>query len=73
MALASKLKRALVSVQRELRQLHIGRRRKISWTPRQVKLLRRSYKETAIWEIANQLDKTPSEIKRKAAELRLKK
>jgi hypothetical protein len=71
--LASKLKRSLVSVQRELRQLHIGRRRKTSWTPRQVKLLRKSYKETAIWEIANQLDKTPSETKRKAAELHLKK
>jgi len=71
--LASKLKRSLVSVQRELRRLHIGKRKKSSWTPKQLKLLRRIYKEAAIWEIANQLDRTPSEVKHKAAELHLKK
>jgi hypothetical protein len=71
--LAVKLKRSLISVQRQLRRLHIGRRRQSSWTPKQLKLLRKIYKATATWEIANQLDKTPSEIKRKAAELRLKK
>lgn len=71
--LAVKLKRSLISVQRQLRRLHIHRRKKSSWTPRQLKLLRRIYKATATWEIANQLDKTPSEIKRKAAELHLKK
>jgi FixJ family two-component response regulator len=71
--LAVKLKRSLVSVQRQLRRLHIHRRRKSSWTPRQLKLLRRIYRDTATWEIANQFNKTPSEVKRKAAELRLKK
>ncbi|MCJ7730027.1 MAG: hypothetical protein MUO27_09155 [Sedimentisphaerales bacterium] len=71
--LAVKLKRSLISVQRQLRRLHIGRRRQSSWTPKQLKLLRSIFKATATWEIANQLDKTPSEIKRKAAELHLKK
>jgi hypothetical protein len=71
--LASKLNRSLISVQRQLRRLHIGRRKKSSWTPEQLKLLRKIYKETATWEIANQLDKTPSEIKHKAAELHLTK
>ena len=70
---ASKLNRSLISVQRELRQLGIGRRAKSSWTPAQLKLLRSAYKDTATWEIANRLDKTPSEVKHKAAVLKLKK
>ena len=71
--LASKLKRSLISVQRQLREMGIGRRKVSNWTPRQFKLLRRIYKDTAIWEIANRLNKTPSEVKHKAAKLGLKK
>jgi hypothetical protein len=71
--LAAKMKRSLISVQKQLRDLGIGRRKEPAWTPAQLKLLRSSYKDTATWEIANKLDKTPSEIKHKAADLGLKK
>jgi len=71
--LAAKMKRSLVSVQRQLRKMGIGRRKNSGWTPAQLKLLRKIYKDTAIWQIANRLDKTPSEIKRKAADLHLRK
>jgi hypothetical protein len=71
--LASKLKRSLISVQRELRELGIGRRKEKSWTPEEVRILRSDYKTMAVWEVANRLNKTPSEIKRKAASIGLKK
>jgi len=71
--LASKLKRSLISVQRQLREMGVGRRKVSNWTPRQLELLRRIYKGTAVWEIANRLNKTPSEVKHKAADLGLKK
>jgi hypothetical protein len=71
--LAAKVKRSLVSVQRQLRKMGIGRRKSSGWTHAQLKLLRRMYRDAAIWQIANRLDKTPSEIKRKAADLHLKK
>ena len=71
--LAGRLKRSLVSVQRQLREMGIGRREKTGWTPKQLKVLRKLYLDTATWEIANQLGKSPSEIKRRAALLRLKK
>lgn len=71
--LASKLKRSLISVQRQLRILGIGRRKPKNWTTSQLQQLRTNYKTTAIWELANNLDKTPSEIKRKAALMALKK
>ena len=71
--MAYKLNRSLISVQRELRRLGIGRRKKSEWSPAQLRLLRSAYKETATWEIANRLGKTPSEVKRKAAALKLKK
>jgi hypothetical protein len=60
-------------VQRQLREMGIGRRKESNWTPRHLKLLRSIYKDTATWEIANKLDKTPSEVKHKAADLGLKK
>jgi hypothetical protein len=71
--LAGKLKRSLVSVQKQLREMHIGRRKESGWTVAQLGFLRRNYKETATWEIANRLNKTPSVVKHKAAELKLKK
>jgi hypothetical protein len=71
--LAGKLKRSLVSVQKQLREMHIGRRKESGWTAAQLRFLRRNYKETATWEIANRLNKTPSVVKHKAAELKLKK
>jgi hypothetical protein len=71
--LAGKLKRSLISVQRELRELGIGRRKEKSWTPDEIRVLRQHYKTMAVWEVANQLSKTPSEIKRKAASIGLKK
>jgi len=71
--LAAKMKRSLISVQKELRQLGISKRRVSSWTPNELRQLCSVYKDTATWEIANMLDKTPSEIKRKAADLGLKK
>jgi hypothetical protein len=71
--LAAELKRSLVSVQKQLRELGIGRRKTTDWTPKQLRLLRRIYKDTATWEIANWLDKSPSDVKHRAAELRLKK
>ena len=71
--LAAKLKRSLVSVQRQLRQMGVGKRRGSEWTPAQIKILRKNYKVTASWELANRLGKTPSDLKRKAAQLRLKK
>ena len=73
MVLAGKLKRSLVSVQKQLREMHIGRRKESGWTAGQLGFLRRNYKETATWEIANRLNKTPSDVKHKAAELKLKK
>ena len=71
--LAGKMKRSLISVQRELRELGIGRRKEKNWTPGQINLLRSHYRTSAVWEIANRLDKTPSEVKRKAASIGLKK
>jgi hypothetical protein len=71
--LAGRLKRSLVSVQKQLRGMHIGRRKGSGWTAAQLRYLRRNYKETATWEIANRLNKTPSVVKHKAAELKLKK
>jgi hypothetical protein len=71
--LAGKLKRSLVSVQKQLREMRIGRRKESGWTTAQLGYLRRNYKETATWEIANRLNKTPSVVKHKAAELKLKK
>jgi len=72
-ALASKLKRSLVSVQKQLREIGIGRREASDWTAAQLQYLRKNYRETATWEIANKLNKTPSIVKHKAAELKLKK
>ena len=71
--LASELKRSLISVQRQLRELGIGRRRKNTWSTEQLKLLRSRFKISAVWELANILDKTPSEVKRRAALMGLKK
>jgi hypothetical protein len=71
--LAGKLKRSLISVQRQLRELGICRRKDNNWTPDQAKLLRAQYATAAVWEIANATDKTPSEVKRKAKSLGLKK
>jgi hypothetical protein len=67
------LNRSLVSVQRELREMGIGRRQKSDWTPGQLKILRKFFGDSATWEIANRLGKSPSEVKRKSASLRLKK
>ena len=71
--LAASLKRSLISVQKQLRKLGIGRRKTSEWTAAQIKWLRANYRETATWEIANRMNKSPSEIKRKARELGLKK
>ena len=71
--LAGKMKRSLVSVQKQLREMGIGRRETSNWTAAQLKFLRKNYHETPTWEIANKLSKTPSVIKHKAAELKLKK
>jgi predicted transcriptional regulator len=71
--LAGKLNRSLVSVQKQLREMGIARRDKTEWTAAQIKYLRKNYRETATWEIANKLSKTPSVVKHKAAELKLKK
>jgi hypothetical protein len=71
--LASKLKRSLVSIQKQLREMGIGRRKASDWTAAQLKYLRKNYRETATWEIANKLNTTPSVVKHKAAELKLKK
>lgn len=71
--LASELKRSLASVQKQLREMGLGRRDTSGWTAAQLRYLRKNYRETATWEIANKLDKTPSVVKRKAAELKLKK
>lgn len=72
-ALAGKLKRSLISVQKHLREMGIGRRDVSDWTAAQLRYLRKNYHETATWEIANKLDRTPSVVKHKAAELKLKK
>lgn len=71
--LAGKLKRSLISVQKQLREMGIGRRDVSDWTPAQLRYLRKNYRETATWELANKLNVTPSVIKHKAAELKLKK
>ncbi len=71
--LAGKLNRSLVSVQKQLRSMGIGRRENSSWSATQLKYLRKNFRHTPTWEIANKLDKTPSVVKHKAAELRLKK
>jgi hypothetical protein len=71
--LASKLKRSLVSVQKQLREIGVGRRDVSDWTSAQLRYLRKNYRETATWEIANKLNVTPSVVKHKAAELKLKK
>jgi hypothetical protein len=72
-ALAGKLKRSLVSIQKQLRELGVGRREASDWTAAQLQYLRKNFRETATWEIANKLSKTPSVVKHKAAELKLKK
>jgi hypothetical protein len=72
-ALAGKLKRSLASIQKQLREMGIGRRKKSNWTAAQVQYLRKNYKETATWDIANKLNITPSVVKHKATELKLKK
>ena len=71
--LADKLKRSLVSVQKQLRKMGLGRREASGWTAAQISYLRKNYRDTATWEIANKLNKTPSVVKHKAAELKLKK
>ncbi len=71
--LAAELNRSLVSVQKQLRQMGIGRRKSSDWTATQLRFLRKNFRETATWEIANRLDKTPSVVKHMAAELKLKK
>jgi hypothetical protein len=71
--LAGKLKRSLISVQKQLREMGIGRRDVSDWTAAQLRYLRKNYRETATWEIANKLNMTPSVVKHKAAELKLKK
>jgi hypothetical protein len=71
--LAGKLNRSLISVQKQLREIGIGRRDVSSWTPAQLQYLRKNYRETATWELANKLNVTPSVIKHKAAELKLEK
>ena len=71
--LAGRMKRSLVSVQKQLREMGIGRRKDTNWTPQQSRVLRRMFGTEAMWEIANRLGKTPSQVKRKAATLRLRK
>jgi hypothetical protein len=73
MVLAGKLNRSLVSVQKQLREMGVGRRKESGWSAAQLRYLRKNYRETATWEIANKLDKTPSVVKHEAAKLRLKK
>jgi tRNA nucleotidyltransferase (CCA-adding enzyme) len=71
--LAGRLKRSLASVQKQLREMGLKRRKSQVWTTEQVRTLRRMYKTAVLWEIANRLDKTTSEIRRKAKQLKLKK
>jgi hypothetical protein len=71
--LADKLNRSLVSTQKQLRKMGVGRREPSGWTTAQLSYLRKNYRETATWEIANKLNKTPSVVKHKATELKLKK
>jgi hypothetical protein len=71
--LAGKLKRSLVSIQAQLRKMGISKREKSDWTAAQINYLRKNFRETPTWEIANKLDKTPSIVKHKASELKLKK
>jgi hypothetical protein len=71
--LAGRLKRSFVKVQSHLREMGLGRRAQVGWSAAQLRYLRKNYRETATWEIANKLDKTPSVVKHKAAELKLKK
>jgi tRNA nucleotidyltransferase (CCA-adding enzyme) len=71
--LAGRLKRSLASVQKQLREMGLKRRKDHVWTTGQIRTLRRMYKTAVLWEIANRLDKTTSEIRRKAKQLKLKK
>jgi|WetSurMetagenome_2_1015567.scaffolds.fasta_scaffold851997_2 hypothetical protein len=71
--LASRLNRSLVSIQKQLREMGVGRRDRTEWTAAQVSYLRKNFRETPTWEIANKLDKSPSVVKHKAADLKLKK
>jgi tRNA nucleotidyltransferase (CCA-adding enzyme) len=71
--LAGRLKRSLASMQKQLREMGLGRRKDQVWKTEQIRTLRRMYKTAALWEIANQLNKTTSEIRRKAKQLKLKK
>ncbi len=71
--LAGRLKRSLASVQKQLRKMGLKRRKSQVWTTEQIRTLRRMYKTAVLWEIANRLDKTTSEIRRKAKQLKLKK
>lgn len=72
-ALAGRLKRSLASVQKQLREMGLRRRQEQVWSSEQIRTLRRMYKTAVLWEIANRLDKTTSEIRRKAKQLKLKK
>jgi hypothetical protein len=71
--LAAAIKRSHVSVQKQLRELGISKRKESSWTGGQLRALRKLYPTEAVWKIANLLDKTSSQIKHKAAQLKLKK
>jgi hypothetical protein len=71
--LAGILKRSLISIQKQLREMGLGRRDVSDWTAAQLAYLRKNYRETATWEIANKLNMTPSVVKHKAVELKLKK
>lgn len=71
--LAGRLKRSLASVQKQLRKMGLRRRKEQVWTTEQIRTLRRMHKTAVLWEIANRLDKTTSEIRRKAKQIKLKK
>jgi tRNA nucleotidyltransferase (CCA-adding enzyme) len=71
--LAGRLKRSLASVNKQLREMGLRRRKSQVWTTEQIRTLRRMYKTAALWEIANRIDKTTFEIRRKAKQLKLKK
>jgi tRNA nucleotidyltransferase (CCA-adding enzyme) len=71
--LAGRLKRSLASVQKQLREMGLRKRKSQVWTTEQTRTLRRMYKTAVLWEIANRIDKTTFEVRRKAKQLKLKK
>jgi hypothetical protein len=71
--LASQLKRSVTSVQKQVHKMGLKRRKDKVWTTGQIRMLRRMYKTAALWKIASQLDRTKSETRRKAKQLKLKK